>query len=92
MHGVLVTAKIAAGQFDAARKGLQEQVLPRVKQAPGLIKGFWTRNADGTQGVSLVVFDTREHAEGAANMVRSAPPPPGVSLASIEVREVVADA
>ena len=51
MHGVLVTANIASGQFEAARKGLREEVLPRVKQAPGLVKGFWTRNADGTQGV-----------------------------------------
>lgn len=92
MHGVLVTANIAAGQFESARKGLREQVLPRVKEAPGLVKGFWTRNADGTQGVSLVVFDTQEHAEGAAKMVRTSPPPAGVTLSSIEVREVVADA
>jgi hypothetical protein len=92
MHGVLVTANIAAGQFEAARQGLHEQVLPRVKQAPGLVKGFWTRNGDGTQGISLVVFDTKEHAEGAANMVRTTPPPPGVTLAGVEVREVVADA
>ena len=92
MYGVLVTAKIAAGQFENARKGLREQVIPRVKQAPGLVKGFWTINGDGTQGVSLVVFDTKEHAEAAADMVRTSAPQPGVSLAGADVREIVADA
>jgi hypothetical protein len=91
MHGVLVTAKIAPGQFEASRKMLQEQVLPMVKKMPGLVKGYWTRSADGAQGISLVVFDTKEHADGAAATVRSNPVPPGVTLASIEVREVVAD-
>ena len=29
MHGILVTANIATGQFEAARRGLDEQVVPR---------------------------------------------------------------
>ena len=92
MYGVLVTVNIASGQFEAAKKELNEQVVPRVKQAPGLVKGFWTKNADGTQGTSLVVFDTKEHADGAAQMVRNSPPPAGVTLGNVEVREIVANA
>lgn len=43
MHGVLVTANIANGQFQAARKGLREEVIPRVRKAPSLVMGFWTK-------------------------------------------------
>lgn len=92
MHGVLVMANIAAGQFDMARKGLHDEVIPRVKKAAGLVKGFWTINPEHTRGVSLIVFDTKEHADGAAEMVRNSPPPSGVTLNSVEVREVVGDA
>jgi hypothetical protein len=91
MHGVLVTVNLDAAQFEAARKALQEQVIPNVKKMPGIVRGFWTRGADGTQGVSLVVFDTKEHADSASQFVRSTPPPPGVTHVSIEVREVIAD-
>jgi hypothetical protein len=92
MHAVVVTVNIAAGKFEGARKVLQEEVVPRAKKAPGLVKGYWTVREDEVQGISLLVFDSKEHADGAAEMVRGAPPPPGVTLSSIEVREVVAEA
>jgi hypothetical protein len=91
MHAVVVHATIAPGQMDAARTALHDQVLPRVRQAPGLVKGYWTRNADGTNGISVVVFNSQSDAENAAGMVRSTPPPPGVTLGTIEVREVIAE-
>jgi len=47
---------------------------------------------DQQRGMSLVVFSTKDNAEQAAGMVRSAPPPPGVTLNNVEVREVVAEA
>ena len=91
MFGVVVTVNIAPGQFETARKALQEQVIPRVRQAPGLVKGYWTVRPGAGEGLSLVVFDTREHADGAANMVRTSPPPAGVTLSTVEVREIVAE-
>jgi hypothetical protein len=92
MHAVVVTANIDAAQVDGARKHLREVVVPRVKTAPGLVKAYWSLRADSANGISFIVFDSKEHAEGAADMVRSAPPPPGVTLGSVEVREVVAEA
>ncbi len=92
MHAVVVTVKIAAERFDESRKALREEVVPRVKKAPGLVKGFWTVRADKSEGTSIVVFDTQQNAENAAGMVRSSPPPPGVTLNTVEIREVVAEA
>jgi len=91
MHAVVVNVTIDPGQLEIARKSLREQVVPRVSKAPGFVKGYWTGGAD-TNGLSLVVFATKQDAENAANIVRSSPPPPGVTMNSVEIREVVAEA
>jgi hypothetical protein len=91
MHAVVVTASIAAGQNEAARQVLREQVVSRVRQSPGLVKAYWSVSADGTKGVSMAVFDSKEHAEAAANIARTNPPPPGVTLNTVDINEVVAE-
>jgi hypothetical protein len=89
---MVVNVSIAPGQFEAAQKVLREQVVPRVKQAPGFVKAYWTVRDDSTSGTSMAVFRTKQDAENAMTMVRNSPPPPGVTLNSVEVREVVAEA
>jgi hypothetical protein len=91
MHAVVASVNIASGQFDGARNALREEIVPRIKQAPGLVKGYWTTSADKTQGTSCVVFDTKEHADAAAQMARTGKMPPGVTFVSIDVREVTAE-
>ena len=90
MHAVLV--KVTVGDFEKALPGLQNEVVPRVSQAPGFVAGYWTRPPDGNQGVSLAVFESEEAARTAAERVRSATPPETVTVESVEVREVVAHA
>jgi len=90
MHAVVVNVTIANGQSDAVLKVLREQTVPRVKQMPGVVKGYWTRSADGAHGTSMIVFASKQNADEAAGMVRSAAPPE-VKIDSIEVKEVVAD-
>jgi hypothetical protein len=93
MHAVAATVAIAPGSFEGARTGLQTQVVPRMKQAPGFVKGYWTINASRDRGTSMMLFDTQENALNAAKMARSAQPPPsGVTLTSVEVYEVIAEA
>jgi hypothetical protein len=92
MHAVVVNVTIADGQVDQARKSLTEQVVPRVRTAPGFVKGYWTSTADNRSGLSMVVFRTEQDAKNAAQMLRTNPPPSGVTLGSVDVREVVAEA
>jgi hypothetical protein len=93
MHAVVVSVTIADGQFDGARKALNENVVPQVTKAPGFVKGYWTVGSDRRSGTSIVIFKTQADAENAANNVRSQPTPaPGVTLGHVEVREVVAEA
>ena len=89
MHAIVIKATI--GDSETAEKGLREQVVPRVSQAPGLVGAYWTRSDDRTNGISMIVFESEEAARGAAEMIRSTPPPETVTLDSVEVREVLAN-
>jgi hypothetical protein len=88
MHAVVVRVKI--GDFDASRQGLREQVVPRAKQAPGFVTGHWTISDDRSNGLSMIVFDSEDHARAAAENITAAPVvPETVTIESVEVREVV---
>jgi hypothetical protein len=91
MYANLVTVRIDA-DFDDALKGLHERVLPQVKQAPGLVAGYWLHPGHGDEGTSVVVFETEQQAQSAAQMVQAGSNPmPGVTVISVETREVVAN-
>ena len=90
MYANLVTVRIDI-DFNEALKGLHEQVLPQIKQAPGLVAGYWLQLNEDNQGTSIVVYETEEQAQSAAQMVqRGSNPMPGVTITSVETREVVA--
>ena len=59
MHAVIADVEIT--DPEAARKGLEEQVLPMVKSVPGFVGGYWVRLGDNI-GTSIVVFETKEQA------------------------------
>jgi hypothetical protein len=72
---------------------LHSEVVPAVSQAPGFVAGYWTRAEDGSNGMSLVVFDSEQGARTAADRLQSmGPGSDAVTLESVEVREVVANA
>jgi hypothetical protein len=85
MHAVLVSVTI--NDPEVAESKLQEEVVPGVKQAPGLVAGYWTRSGD--TGSSIVVFDSEDAATAMSEKVPEMVPGE-VTLDSVEVREVVA--
>ena len=89
MHAIVV--RVSISDPESAQKGLTEMVVPRVSQSPGFVAGYWTRSDDGTNGQSMLVFESEDAANAASEQVRGMVPD-GVSLESIEVREVVAHA
>ena len=87
MHAVVV--RVTINDQEAADRGLREEVVPGVSQAPGFVAGYWTRK-DNT-GLSMVVFQSEDAANAASERIPSMVPDT-VTLESIEVREVVAHA
>jgi hypothetical protein len=89
MHALLVNVSIESGKEDESLSFLKSEVLPLVKQAPGLVAGYWFA-PQGGHGCSVVVFESEEAANAARQMADSGPRPEYVTFDSIQVVEVVA--
>jgi hypothetical protein len=89
MHALAVAVSIDQDRLEEANQELQTRVVPMVKQSPGLVSGVWLAPSAG-KGHSLLLFDTEQNANAAAEMAKNAPRPDFVKFDSIEVREVIA--
>ena len=89
MHAVVV--RVSISDPGSAVNELKETTVPRIAAAPGFVAGYWTRSDDGTNGKSMIVFESEEAAKAAAERIQ-ANVPQGVTFESAEVREVVASA
>ena len=87
MHAVVATVRV--DDVGAARAALADLRLKLVPRAPGFVSACWLEPVDGV-GMSVIIFDTREHAEQA--VAYPVPPLPGVTPLTVEIREVFASA
>ena len=71
MHAVLVSVTINDGE--AATKYLRGEIVPRVKQAPGFVAGYWVRVENGDQGRGTIVFESEDAARAAASTSSKTP-------------------
>ena len=90
MHAVVVSVSIS-GDADPQEvvTHLRENIVPSVSQAPGFVSGYWVRLEGGDRGRAVVVFESEDGARGAREMIQ---PAPGVTLESVDIGEVVANA
>ena len=87
MHAVVFQVDMKQGWEESAEAEL-DQLVTMLKSVPGFVRGTWT--TDGSRGLSFVLFESRESAEGlAANA--SMPPDASVTFRSVDVYEVVRD-
>lgn len=90
MHANVVRVTVDA-TADPERKALTEVVIPRVRQLPGVVSGHWLEPVEG-KGLSVVVFESEAAARGALDAMGLRPgasPAPGVTVESVETREVI---
>jgi hypothetical protein len=84
MHATVVHANI--NDLAEAKRGLDEQVLPTLKSAPGFVGAYFVA-LDESHGVSVAVFETEEQAKAGA------PPEgavaPGVTMDTIQFGVVI---
>jgi hypothetical protein len=84
-----VVSNVRIENVEVARAALADLRLSLVPRAPGFVSAYWIEPVDGV-GLSVIVFETKEHAEQAA--AYPVPPLPGVTPLSVQVREVYASA
>ena len=89
MHAVVV--KVTINDLEPATEFLNNEVVPRASAAPGFVAGYWTRSDGGDNGLSMILFESEDAAQGAVQQMQSTEPT-GVSIDSVELREVVANA
>jgi len=87
MHAVVSTVQIE--DLQVAREALANLRVGLVPRAPGFVSAYWLAPVDGI-GMSVIVFDTKEDAEEAVKY--PVPPLPGVTLLTVDIREVYASA
>jgi hypothetical protein len=90
MHALVVNVSLKPGNREEGQKELETNVVPRVKQAPGVVGGYWASSPDGEHGTSMVLFESEEAAQAGADMARNTPAPDFVTFDKLEVCEVVA--
>jgi hypothetical protein len=90
MYALHTTVNFPPGGHAAAVDMLHHELIPRIKQAPGFVRGLWF--ADGSSvGHGVVVFETLEQAQQAQQAVTTAVTE-GMTIADSGVFEVDAEA
>jgi len=85
MYAIVTNVRVE--NFEEARLLLPEAREALVSRAPGIVSGYWLEPVDGI-GTSVLVFQTKAHADEAAKY--PVPPMPGVTTLDLTIREVVA--
>src|SRR3954467_8461053 len=94
-HATIATFRMDPAQEAAQIQGLQEFIVPSVRQAPGFVAGYWTLDRESNERVAFILFDSREAATSLAENVRANAPNQvavGIELLSIRVSEISASA
>lgn len=80
--------------LDPVRKGLHENIIPRVRQMPGFVAGYWLGPVD-SKGMSIVIYDDEASARSAIDKMSlkvGGSPALGITIERIETREVIGHA
>lgn len=75
MHALVVSIEIDPSRMDEAMQVLNGYAVPTIKQGAGFISGTWMRSSDGSEGRSVLLYDSPEAAEAAATRAREGFPP-----------------
>jgi heme-degrading monooxygenase HmoA len=90
MHAAVF--RVTIKDQEKAVKFLKERIVPSASQAPGFVAGHWV-TIGGSEGTSMVVFESEDAAKQWAQTAQDADPPADiVTVESVEVGEVVAHA
>ena len=93
MYAVFTEVNADESHIEVARKVLPNVAAPSAREH-GAKGGYWLAPLEG-RGVSMVVYETEDAARQAAQMFTIGQPPfpdapPGVTVRTVEVREVLA--
>ncbi len=89
MHALLINVQIDPGREAAGVEYLHANVLPQMRQIPGLVAGYWLAARDG-EGLTVLLFDDEQAARNTAKGLADVPTAEFAAIQSSDVRAVVA--
>ncbi len=90
MFAVVTKVELPADEtIERGRKELETNVIPWSSRLRGSSRASSSRRRSGNEGLSVIVFQTKEQAEGAVQMQKIEAP---LKLISNDIREVAASA
>jgi hypothetical protein len=89
MYAVVVRERGQAEQIDTSGQHVEANVVPRARQAPGIVSGFWMTDMAGAT-LNVMVFESEDAARSALDPVRTAPRPPWMQVESVDFYQVLA--
>lgn len=63
MYAVVGVWQRAGGQDEVQMRLLRERIVPSVRNNPGFVAGYWTRDHVTGKDHTFIVFDSKETAE-----------------------------
>jgi hypothetical protein len=63
MHAVLGIRTVDASRVDGQKEALNNYVVPAVRQAPGFVRGFWSKSPINGRDYTFIVFDDEASAQ-----------------------------
>jgi hypothetical protein len=89
MYAVVVRETGDREAIEGSGEHLVANVLPRTRQALGVVSAFWmTEGSGGT--LNVLVFENEEAARAALEPIRNAPRPGFMKLESVDLYRVLA--
>ena len=89
MYAVMLS--VTFDDLEAAGRDLRERRLPRVKQLPGFVAGYWVAFDGQKTGRSMMAFESEDDARAAASFIEEGTATdPGETWERVEVGEIYA--
>lgn len=89
MYAVVVREAGEPAPIEGSAGHLEANVVPRLRDAPGIVSALWM--TDGSGGtLNVLVFESEQEARAALEPVRNAPRPPFIRLEDADVYRVLA--
>ena len=89
MYAVVVRETGDREAIEGSGEHLVANVLPRTRQALGVVSALWMTTGSG-ETLNVLVFENEEAARAALEQIRNAPRPGFMKLESVEAYRVLA--
>lgn len=69
MHAFIARFSLDPSRVEQQQQNLQDRIIPMVRQSPGFLGGYWTREHAANMAHNVILFESEEAARNFKNAV-----------------------